>query len=428
MAICSECGKKIGFLEKRHNLNDGALLCSSCFERKKRQEKQTITEYVKKYVDGKETNFIVTIDEIIPYWIEKIREYDNKKNSLSEPLAIANIQFNGLIGKPIYGIISDEHDEYLEKIMGHELNLPKSRESPLDFVKGVYRGELEQLESFRKKDRLEISMEERTSFIHICKIYLEFIEDIEKLNKLFQKKGIERDYETILSLVLIFTRITAKGESDKDRNKFIDSLYQSFVNEFGINVSKELVITEYFKKRYPDEAEFKNLDNEFDYKTIVTFLKKFNLELKDDELKNIINSSIKKLSMENLEKDLFSPKSKQMNKIEDYRNLNGYEFEEYLKNLFIKLGYTVMHTPKSGDQGADLILSKNGEQTVVQAKKYSGNVSNKAIQEIVASKKYYGADKTMVVTTGYFTKNAVELAYANGVELWDRKKLDELIK
>jgi HJR/Mrr/RecB family endonuclease len=67
------------------------------------------------------------------------------------------------------------------------------------------------------------------------------------------------------------------------------------------------------------------------------------------------------------------------------------------------------------------------EKTVVQAKKYSGSVTNKAIQEIVASKKHYGAEKAMVVTTGMFTKSAIELAKSNKVELWDKNRLNEII-
>ena len=92
------------------------------------------------------------------------------------------------------------------------------------------------------------------------------------------------------------------------------------------------------------------------------------------------------------------------------------------------MGYSAIKTPKSSDQGADLIISKDGEKTVVQAKRYSGKVSNKAIQEIVASKKYYNVKRALVVTTGEYTKSAFNLAQANDVELWDRTKLDSLLE
>lgn len=106
-------------------------------------------------------------------------------------------------------------------------------------------------------------------------------------------------------------------------------------------------------------------------------------------------------------------------------NLSGLEFEEYLFNLFKNLGYEVESTPASNDYGADLIISKNSERIVVQAKRYNSIVGVSAIQEIVGAKSYYKANKCMVVTNNYFTPNAIELAKANNVELWDR---DELIK
>ncbi|MCR4991369.1 MAG: restriction endonuclease [Lachnospiraceae bacterium] len=104
-------------------------------------------------------------------------------------------------------------------------------------------------------------------------------------------------------------------------------------------------------------------------------------------------------------------------------NMTGEEFEEYLKARFERQGYKVELTPGSNDYGADLILTKNGEITVVQAKRYQANVGNKAVQEIVAAQAYYGAVKAMVVTNSYFTNPAIKLAEANDVELWDRDRL-----
>ena len=48
------------------------------------------------------------------------------------------------------------------------------------------------------------------------------------------------------------------------------------------------------------------------------------------------------------------------------------------------------------------------------------------IQEVVAAMKYYDCDKSMVITTGKFTKGAFELAGRNGVQLIDKKGLDDL--
>jgi len=111
----------------------------------------------------------------------------------------------------------------------------------------------------------------------------------------------------------------------------------------------------------------------------------------------------------------------------DIDSLSGSEFEEYLEKVFSVAGYHVKKTPLSNDQGADLILEKNSKKIAVQAKRYSGKVSNKAVQEVVSAIKYHNCNRGIVVTTGRFTKSAKQLATANGIELWDRDKLESFI-
>jgi hypothetical protein len=102
-----------------------------------------------------------------------------------------------------------------------------------------------------------------------------------------------------------------------------------------------------------------------------------------------------------------------------YENVqNGYEFEEFCFTLYNELGYVVEHTQLSNDQGADLIIEKNGERIVVQAKHYSTPVGNKAVQEVVASKAFYdNATHAIVITNSTFTPSAIKLAEANAVKL-----------
>lgn len=107
--------------------------------------------------------------------------------------------------------------------------------------------------------------------------------------------------------------------------------------------------------------------------------------------------------------------------------MDGIQFEYYLSALFKGLGYKVKVTKSTGDYGADLILSKDQEQIVVQAKRYAKNVGINAIQQITASKSYYNATKAWVVSNSFFTKSAVELAASNDVRLIDRKSLMDLI-
>jgi restriction system protein len=108
-------------------------------------------------------------------------------------------------------------------------------------------------------------------------------------------------------------------------------------------------------------------------------------------------------------------------------HMDGITFERYLVSLFRRHGYTVQHTPARGDFGADLIISKNGVRTAVQAKRYAKNVGVKAIQEVVTAQKMYTCAKAMVVTNSTYTQPAQQLARANNVDLWDRRHLVKVI-
>ena len=113
--------------------------------------------------------------------------------------------------------------------------------------------------------------------------------------------------------------------------------------------------------------------------------------------------------------------------IDDIDKMEGTEFERFLKRLFENMGYSVELTAHTIDMGADLILSKSGERISVQAKRWSANVGNDAIQAVVGSLKVYKTQRGMVVTNSDFTNPAIYQAHHNHVELWNRDKLIEMI-
>jgi uncharacterized Zn finger protein (UPF0148 family) len=114
--------------------------------------------------------------------------------------------------------------------------------------------------------------------------------------------------------------------------------------------------------------------------------------------------------------------------ISDVDRISGYDFEVLLKRLFEKMGYQAIHTPLSNDQGADLVLEKEGTRFVVQAKNWTANVGNSAVQEIVPAVKHYNAHKAIVISSSGFTASAIELARSNNVELWDRSRLSRILE
>jgi len=107
--------------------------------------------------------------------------------------------------------------------------------------------------------------------------------------------------------------------------------------------------------------------------------------------------------------------------------MSGEEFEKFLLVHFQKLGYKGDTTSKTNDYGADLVLSKDGEKIVVQAKRWSSKVGIEAVQQIIGAKAYYKADSCIVATNNYFTPNAINLASSSLVDLWDRSKLLEIM-
>lgn len=107
--------------------------------------------------------------------------------------------------------------------------------------------------------------------------------------------------------------------------------------------------------------------------------------------------------------------------------MSGEEFEDFLAKIYRKKGYKVIQTPHSSDYGADLIITKSGYASCIQAKRYSSNVGSKAIQEVQASLNYYKASKGIVITNSKFTPNAIKLAKANHIQLIDRNALISLM-
>lgn len=110
-----------------------------------------------------------------------------------------------------------------------------------------------------------------------------------------------------------------------------------------------------------------------------------------------------------------------------FSSLSGDDFENLLVRLYEAMGYIVEHPGGKGDQGGDLILNKNGQRILVQAKRYSGNIGNGAVQEAVAAKKYYDCNRMMLIGSSNFTRGALDLASYNEVELIGKNELQGLL-
>lgn len=102
-------------------------------------------------------------------------------------------------------------------------------------------------------------------------------------------------------------------------------------------------------------------------------------------------------------------------------NMDGYTFENWCADALWTIGFSDVNvTPRSGDQGVDILAQKDGIKYAIQCKCYSSNLGNTPIQEVAAGKSLYRCHVGVVITNRHFTPKAVELAEATGTLLWDR--------
>ena len=109
-------------------------------------------------------------------------------------------------------------------------------------------------------------------------------------------------------------------------------------------------------------------------------------------------------------------------------SLNGYDFEEYIATLFESCGFKCDTTPKSKDNGVDIIATKNNIKIAIQTKLYYNHkVSNSAIQQVYTGCIYHKCDIPMVITNSFFSKPSQQVAKSLKVLRFDRKHLENII-
>ena len=108
--------------------------------------------------------------------------------------------------------------------------------------------------------------------------------------------------------------------------------------------------------------------------------------------------------------------------------MTGRAFEKYLAELFVRLGYAVERT-EWYDLGTDLIVTRDGVRTAVQAKRAAHPVRIDAVRAVAASLATYRCERGIVVTNAAsFTAPARRLAADADVELWARRELQQAIR
>lgn len=104
-------------------------------------------------------------------------------------------------------------------------------------------------------------------------------------------------------------------------------------------------------------------------------------------------------------------------------DLNPFEFENFVNNLFSKIGFEAKLTRSSRDGGIDVVAFDPrpilGGKVVIQAKRYKNVVEVSAVRDLYGSMINEGASKGILVTTSHYGTDAYNFAKDKPIELID---------
>lgn len=278
----------------------------------------------------------------------------------------------------------------------------------------VQQTEKENFSTFEELD-LFVHCADEEEIIYFDKYYI-------KLSKLIrQKTKISNDFEAIVLTWFLLKKMA------------IQHFHQWVLENTSIQIGMDF---SYYKEQF-NKLNFVEFSEEQLEMRLMYFLIKEGIVKEEDFYKNIdeiygipINtfesnqySDIDEFEQFLLSNDLIKREEIKIVTIEEIDKMSGVEFENFLEQLFLNLGYRITLTKKSGDQGVDLILTKGNQKIGVQCKRSNTTIGNKAVQEICAGLNFYGLNRGMVVTNNIFTASAQNLALSNSIILWDRIKL-----
>ena len=114
-----------------------------------------------------------------------------------------------------------------------------------------------------------------------------------------------------------------------------------------------------------------------------------------------------------------------------HSEMGDVDFEEYIAEMFRRLGYGAERVGGKGDHGFDVKLEKEGRVTFVQCKRYALNnkVGEPELRNFLGSLNHeYVRHTAFFVTTSYFTEHARQFAAGESIELVDGDGLVEYVR
>lgn len=114
--------------------------------------------------------------------------------------------------------------------------------------------------------------------------------------------------------------------------------------------------------------------------------------------------------------------------------MDGYQFQQFIASLFQRLGFSnVKVGPRGADEGIDVKMEQATDlgtiRYVVECKHHAeGIIGRPTIQKLHSAIITKAMNKGIIVTSGYFSSDAIQYAESVGIELVDIDKLKELAK
>jgi restriction system protein len=377
-----------------------------------KEEKLKKQTEILNYFRDKETGLNKAIDHIEKETINKNDIYSKKleeKIKLEREIALLNEQNIELNKEKIKKeIVTEEKKREVNRIK-------KSYRNKVNEAKEKYSGEELKIELSGLNEDYEESKEVINNTIEKSLNRIKETDDeIVKVKE--DKQEIIKNEKTIDELVLN-EREKLVGSKPIIQKKSAKS-YEEFIKKFKEKAKDCESWPEYVEVYVlifgRDKGNIKDLVSYIVNETGVS-----NEEFVKDKINKLYDEAVKKISM-NLVNDL-----------KEIDSMSGDEFEEYLETLFEKLEYKVSKTKRSRDGGVDLILKRNDEITLIQAKRYqlSATVGVSAVRDVNSKKEKYKASHLVVLTTAMkFSVDARQEAKELGIQLWGRNKLKELLK
>lgn len=116
--------------------------------------------------------------------------------------------------------------------------------------------------------------------------------------------------------------------------------------------------------------------------------------------------------------------------VEQLQSIDPYEFEQLIADLWESKGYRATVRQKSQDRGIDIEAEKGGQKVVIQVKRYStdNKIGSEEVRKYATLYQQTNANSVVIVTSGYFTDSARELADDLQVELVNGDQVVQQLK